>query len=82
VKECEMLCLGVLKGGEKNEEDEGGWICMLCFVYSYENRTMMLVEIVLWRRRRESGKMIEGVNLTKVNYKHIWKCQNESFLYD
>jgi hypothetical protein len=27
-------------------------------------------------------EMIVGMNLTKSHYKHIWKCQNETTLYN
>jgi hypothetical protein len=38
-----------------------------------ENRRMKPVEIVLRSRRWEMKGMIEGINLTKIHCKHIYK---------
>jgi hypothetical protein len=50
----------------------------MCFVSTYENRRMKLVEIVLRRgggRKREND---EGVHPTKIYFKHICKYHNAS----
>jgi hypothetical protein len=54
---------------------EGNKVDVL-FIYSYNNRIMKLVEIILsmGEGRRE---MMKGMNLAKVHCKHIWKCDNE-----
>jgi hypothetical protein len=43
------------------------------FVFMYENRRKKPVEIILRR-----GRMMEGVNLTKIYCKHICKYHNAS----
>jgi hypothetical protein len=48
------------------------------FVSMYENRRTKTVEIVLWRREGGGGRMMEGVNLTKIYYKHICKYHHVS----
>jgi hypothetical protein len=58
-----------------NGESKEGRIEMK-FLYSYKNKTMRPVAIVL--RRREGMRMMEGVNVTKLHCKHIWKCHNET----
>jgi hypothetical protein len=48
----------------------------------YEDRTIKPDEIVLRRSRREMRKNDGGgVNLTKMHWRYLWKCQNEIFLY-
>jgi predicted DNA-binding antitoxin AbrB/MazE fold protein len=47
-------------------------------MYLYENGTMKPVEIVLISEGNGCGRMMEGVNLTKVHYKYVWKCHNET----
>jgi hypothetical protein len=51
-------------------------------IYLYRNRKMKLVEIVLRRGRRRCGRKMEGMSLTKVHCKHIWKSHNEMPLYN
>jgi hypothetical protein len=48
----------------------------MCFVYLYETATINPLEIVL-RRWGGMRRMMEGANLTKVHYRHRWKCVNE-----
>jgi methylphosphotriester-DNA--protein-cysteine methyltransferase len=48
------------------------------FVSIYENRRMKSVEIVLRREEGGRGRMMEGVNLTKIYCKHICKYHNVS----
>jgi hypothetical protein len=47
----------------------------------FENRTIKPVEIVLRWGDGRGGSMMEG-NLIKVHCKHIWKCHNETPLYN
>jgi hypothetical protein len=47
------------------------------FIYLYGIRKMKVVEIVLRREGGGWGRIMEGVNVTKVHCKHIWKCHNE-----
>jgi hypothetical protein len=39
---------------------------------------MKVVELVLRTRKRKTGRMKEGVNLTKIHCKHIRICHNVS----
>jgi hypothetical protein len=48
----------------------------MCFVFIYENRRMKPVEIVL--RGGGKSRMIEGIYLTKIYFKHIYKYHNVS----
>jgi hypothetical protein len=58
-----------------NEGVYGGCV----FVSIYENRRMKPLEIVIKRGgRRERGRMMEGVNPTKIYYKCICKYHNVS----
>jgi hypothetical protein len=50
--------------GRVNGENEGGWTCI-------KNRTMKTVEIVLRRGKGVWERMMDGVNLTKIHYKHV-----------
>jgi hypothetical protein len=43
---------------------------------------MKTVEIASRSRGKEWGRMMVGVNLTKVHYRHIWKGHNECPLYN
>jgi hypothetical protein len=45
-------------------------------IYLYENRRMILGEVIL-NRGGERGRMMEVMNLTKVHFKFIWKCDSE-----
>jgi hypothetical protein len=45
-------------------------------VFIYENRRMKPVEIFL--RSGGGERKMEGANLTKINYKHIYKYHNVS----
>jgi hypothetical protein len=47
------------------------------FIYLYKNRTEKLVEIKL-SRGEGNEEMMEVMHLTKVHYKHVWKCDNET----
>jgi hypothetical protein len=49
-----------------------------CILYPYENIRMKTVEIVLRRENRERGKVMEGVNSTKIYFKH--KCKYNTVL--
>jgi hypothetical protein len=40
------------------------------------------VEIVLRKGEKEWERMMEGVNLVKIHYKHICECHNETPLYN
>jgi hypothetical protein len=48
------------------------------FVFIYENRRMKLGDIVLRSGEGGKGRKMEGLNLTKICYKHICKCHNVS----
>jgi hypothetical protein len=43
---------------------------------------MKAVGIVLRRGARRCARMMEGMKPTKVHYKHMWKCDNETLLYN
>jgi hypothetical protein len=61
-----------------NGEGEGVQIWSVYFIYLFANRTMNPVEIVLRRGYKERGRMMEGLSLTQIHCKHIWKCHNET----
>jgi hypothetical protein len=46
-----------------------------CISYSYESRRMKPDEIVL---RRGGGRIMEGVNITKIYCQHIYKYHSVS----
>jgi hypothetical protein len=47
-------------------------------VYLYENRTVKSIEIILRSGEEGWGKIMEGVNLINIYYKHMCKCHNET----
>jgi hypothetical protein len=49
---------------------EGRWLWWMHFVLMYENRKMKHVKIV--QRWEEDERTMEGVNLIKIYWKHIW----------
>jgi hypothetical protein len=51
---------------------------VMSFVFIYGNRILKPIEIVLRRVGEKRGRMMEGVNLTKIYYKHICKYHNIS----
>jgi hypothetical protein len=44
----------------------------------------MKVKVTIRDVKEERGikRVIEGVNMIKVHYMHIWKCHNETPLYN
>jgi hypothetical protein len=48
------------------------------FLSIFENIRMKPIEIVLRRGEKGRGRMMEGVNLTKIHCKHICKYHNIS----
>jgi hypothetical protein len=62
-------------GRRKKRGEENEYRLMNC-IHLYENRTMKSVEIILIRRR--GTRVMKGVNQSKLYYKHIWKCSNET----
>jgi hypothetical protein len=58
---------------EGGKEGKYGW---MYFTYLYENRTMKSPKLFL------KGRMVEGVNLIKVHCKHLYKCHNETPMYN
>jgi hypothetical protein len=62
--------------GVVNGVHAGGQIWCIYIVFIYESRTMKLLEV----RGKECGRMIEGVNLIKIYFKHIFKCHNVSLV--
>jgi hypothetical protein len=55
---------------------------LMYFIHLYENRIVKPIEIVVRIEEDEGGKMMDGVNLTKVCCEHIWKCHSDSPLYN
>jgi hypothetical protein len=62
----------------REESEQRGWILLMYFIYLCENRTMKPFKIILRRGEEGWGKIMEGLNLIKVYFKHIWKCHNET----
>jgi hypothetical protein len=60
-----------------NEGKFGGY-----FLFMYENRTMKPVKTVLRRERGKWEELWRGVNLIKINCKHICNYHNVSPLYN
>jgi hypothetical protein len=50
----------------------------MCFLSTYENRRMKSVEIVLRRKAGGRGRMMEGINPTRIYSKHMCKYHNVS----
>jgi hypothetical protein len=67
-------------GGRRVTREGDGRKISKYFIYLFENRTMKCVEIVLRRVEGGIGRRMEGV--IKVHCKHIWKCHNETTLYN
>jgi hypothetical protein len=78
---CVLLGVDSSGMGRVNWEGEGGQISLLYFIYWYKNRIMKPVEIVFRKEEEVWGRMMMGLNITKVHYKHIWKCHNETPLH-
>jgi hypothetical protein len=62
---------------EGEQRRKGGRICSMYFIYLHENKTMKLVENFS-EGGKGLGRMMDGLNLTKVYCKHICKCHNGS----
>jgi hypothetical protein len=59
-----------------NGAGQGGRIQLVYFTYTYEDRPLKTVEVILSRgmgKKENDG----GMNPIKVQCKHIWKCHNE-----
>jgi hypothetical protein len=72
---------GKVPEGKAKGEDEGGVIWWVYFAMCTKTEQWKL-EIVLRRGEGGWGRMMEGVNLIKIHYKHMCKCHNETPLYN
>jgi hypothetical protein len=52
------------------------------FVFTDENKTKKPVEIIFRRGGGRWGRMMEGVNLINIYWKHICKCHYVSPVYN